>query len=133
MAKSFLRSALYQFTILFNSSVIKQRRNPDSIPVIIINFNQLDNLKKLVDFLLERKVENIIIINNKSDYTQLLEYYKNNQPKVKVEIMNEHCRHIVFFENPDLQKKHRQAYYFITDADILPNPSLPKDFIQTMI
>ena len=133
MAKSFLRSALYQFTILFNSSVIKQRKNPDSIPVIIINFNQLDNLKKLVDFLLERKVENIVIIDNKSDYPPLLAYYKTIQPKVKVGLMNDSCGHMVFFENQDLQKKYGQGYYFITDADILPNPDLPKDFIKTMI
>lgn len=133
MAKSFLRSVLYQFTILFNSSVTKQRKKPNSIPVIIINFNQLDNLKKLVDFLLERKIENIVIIDNKSDYPPLLAYYKTIQPKVKVELMNENCGHMVFFENQDLQKKYGQGYYFITDVDILPNPDLPKDFIKTMI
>ncbi|PRD46223.1 glycosyltransferase [Sphingobacterium haloxyli] len=133
MAKSFFRSLLYQFTIRFNSSVLKQRKNPNSIPVIIINYNQLDNLKKLVDFLLERKVDNIVIIDNKSDYPPLLEYYKKIQPRVSVELMNKNHGHMVFFENEDLQKKYGQGYYFITDADILPNPNLPANFIKMMI
>lgn len=133
MFRSLSRSILYQFTIRFNSSVIKQRRNPNTVPVIIINFNQLSNLRKLVDFLLKRKIENIIIIDNKSDYPPLLAYYETLQPRVKVELMNQNFGHMVFFENEDLQRKYGQGYYIVTDADILPNPSLPIDFIKIMI
>src|SRR5690606_32254212 len=133
MAKSFLRSLLYQYTIRFNALVRTQRKNPNNIPIIIINFNQLDNLQALVDFLLERKIENIVIIDNKSDYPPLLEYYKSIQSEVKVELMTENHGHMVFFENESLQKKYGQGYYFITDADILPNPNLPEDFIKIMI
>lgn len=131
--KALRKSTLYTYTIFFNSFVRKQRKNPNSIPVIVINFNQLGNLKKLIDFLLERKIEDIVIVDNKSNYPPLLEYYKTIQPEVKVEIMDKNYGHMVFFENERLQKKYGQGYYFVTDADILPNPDLPNDFIKTMI
>ena|SRR5690606_29125544 len=131
--KALRKSILYIYTIFFNSFVRKQRKSPNSIPVIIINFNQLGNLKKLIDFLLERKIENIVIVDNKSNYPPLLEYYKTIQQEVKVEIMDKNYGHMVFFENERLQKKYGRGYYFVTDADILPNPDLPNDFIKTMI
>ncbi|MBD1433814.1 glycosyltransferase [Sphingobacterium sp. DN00404] len=133
MPKKVLHSILYQYTIRFNKRVVKQRESPNSIPVIIINFNQLDSLKKLIDFLLDRKIENIVIIDNQSDYPPLLEYYKSIESRVNIELMDKNYGHMVFFENKSLQKKYGQGYYIVTDADILPNPNLPKDFIQTMI
>src|SRR5690606_8906139 len=103
-------------------------------PVIIINFNQLDNLKNLVDFLLKRDMENIVIVDNKSDYPPLLEYYDNfaDNRKVSVERMSENFGHMVFFESAYLQSKYGQGYYFLTDADILPNENLPSNFIEIM-
>lgn len=131
--KTFSKEILYNYLRIFNPLVKEQRKKPNSIPVIIINFNQLHNLKNLVSFFLSRKIENIVIIDNKSDYPPLLEYYKTIQSEVKVELMSENHGHTVFFENEHLQKKYGQGYYFVTDADILPNPNLPPDFIATMI
>lgn len=133
MLKKHLHTLLYQYTIRYNPLVLKQRKKPNSIPVIIINFNQLDNLKKLVDFLLVRKIENIVIIDNKSDYPPLLEYYQTIQTKVKVELMDNNEGHMVFFKNKRLQKEYGKGYYILTDADILPNPNLAFNFIKIMI
>ena len=120
---------LTRFGVLVN----RQRKYPHSIPVIIINYNQLENLRNLVDFLQERKVENIIIIDNKSDYPPLLQYYENIKLEVTIEFMQENYGHLVFFNNKHLQEKYGKGYYFLTDADILPNPNLPSNFIEIMI
>lgn len=131
--KDFWKSILYLYTVLLNPLVRSQRKKTNTIPVIIINFNQLENLKKLVNFLVKRDVENIIIIDNQSNYPPLLDYYKTIQSRVSIEFMDQNYGHMVFFENEQLQKKYGKGYYFITDADILPNPDLPEDFVKIMI
>ncbi|MFV0156671.1 glycosyltransferase family 2 protein [Empedobacter falsenii] len=110
-----------------------QRKNPFSIPIIIINFNQLYYLKQLIDFLLKRGFENIVIIDNKSTYPPLLEYYKEIKDQVHIEFMKENAGHMVFFENKFLQKKYGKGYYVLTDADIVPNENLPENFMSIMI
>jgi hypothetical protein len=111
----------------------KQRQNPKSIPVIIINYNQLYYLKILVNFLQERKFENIIIVDNNSDYPPLLEYYKSIKEFITIETMSSNLGHLVFFENKDLQKKYGNGYFVLTDPDIVPNSNLPEDFLGQMI
>ncbi|ROI03799.1 glycosyltransferase [Kaistella haifensis] len=123
---------LYQ-KLISSDLLIQQRKNPLSIPILIINYNQLYYLKQLVNFLMQRKFENIVIIDNGSDYLPLLEYYTQMKDKVNVEKMDHNFGHKVFFENKDLQKKYGQGYYVITDPDIVPNNLLPTDFITQMI
>ncbi|PUV23707.1 hypothetical protein [Sphingobacterium athyrii] len=123
----------YKSLIYFDKKVKIQRKDPRSIPIIIINYNQLENLKNLVSFLLAKNIKNIIIIDNKSTYEPLLAYYRQINGKVKIEMMSENLGHMVFFENEDLQKKYGYGYYCITDADILPNEKLPDNFLDIMI
>ena len=116
----------------FNKLILHQKRNPYSIPIIIINFNQLFYLKKLVDFLLKRKFENIVIIDNLSTYPPLLDYYRSLKG-VKVEYMDKNYGHMVFFENKELQEKYGKGFYVVTDADIVPNDNLPQNFLNLML
>lgn len=120
------------YRMYFDPLIKSQIRKPHSIPIIIINFNQLFYLKKLVDFLLKRKFENIIIVDNLSTYPPLLEYYKTLKG-VTIEYMDDNYGHEVFFENKELQKKYGQGFYVLTDADIVPNENLPTDFMKTML
>lgn len=117
----------------FNPLVRAQRRNPKSIPIIIINFNQLFYLNKLVNFLVARNFEKIVIVDNLSTYPPLLEYYKNLPPNVILERMDENYGHMVFFINKELQEKYGPGFYVVTDADIVPNENLPEDFMDTML
>lgn len=123
----------YIFLINTNFLIRKQRQNPLSIPIIIINFNQLFYLNKLVEFLLNRKFENIVIIDNNSTYSPLLDYYKEIESKVTIEYMNVNLGHMAFFESEYLQSKYGNGYYVVTDADIVPNENLPLDFMRIMI
>ena len=120
------------WTLNFNPLIRRQRQNPQSIPIIIINFNQLFYLKKIVHFLLKRNMENIIIIDNLSTYPPLLEYYKTLEG-VTVEYMDKNYGHMVFFENIGLQEKYGKGFYVVTDADIDPNPKLSKDFMRVLL
>lgn len=123
----------YYYCINFDKLVIQQRKNPLLIPIIIINFNQLFYLKQLISFLLNRNFQNIVIIDNKSTYEPLLQYYKQIEEKVVVEYMNTNSGHMVFFNNEYLKKKYTAGYYVITDADIVPNEDMPNDFMFKLI
>jgi len=124
---------LYKYLILFNKDVKKHRKNSKSIPILIINYNQLENLKYLVSFLLDRDFKNIVIIDNKSTYPPLLKYYEEIKNQITIEMMSDNCGHMVFFENKKLQEKYGSGYYCITDADIRPNDNLPVNFLETLI
>lgn len=123
----------YFYVLAFDKRVRKQRRNPRTIPIIIINFNQLATLKELVAFLQARKIENIVIIDNHSTYPPLLDYYASISGTVTVERMPENAGHMVFFEHKELQEKYGQGYYVLTDPDILPPPNLPTDFMRILL
>ena len=116
----------------FNNLVRSQIKNPKTIPIIIINFNQLFYLRQLVDFLQRRKFENIIIVDNLSTYSPLLEYYKTLKG-VTVEYMDQNYGHKVFYENKSLQKKYGQGFYVVTDADINFYPDMPSDFMDVLL
>lgn len=110
-----------------------QLRNPQSIPILIINYNQLFFLKQLVEFLIKRNFENIIIIDNCSDYAPLLQYYQEIKNRVTIEKMSENLGHKVFFKTKSLQEQYGKGYFVITDADIVPNENLPEDFLTEML
>lgn len=110
-----------------------QLLRPKSIPMVIINFNQLFYLQQLINFLIERKFENIVVIDNKSTYPPLLNYYKAIKDRVTVEFMDANYGHMVFFESKELQKKYGQGFYAVTDADIVPNNALPENFMSTLL
>ncbi|MFV0196388.1 glycosyltransferase family 2 protein [Empedobacter falsenii] len=87
----------------------------------------------MIDFLIDRGFENIVIIDNKSTYPPLLEYYDTIKKSVTIEFMNDNYGHMVFFENKNLQEKYGKGYYVLTDADIVPNENLPVDFMSVML
>lgn len=134
--KTIVNKLIY-FIFIFKintSKLLKQQiLNPKKIPIIIINFNQLYYLQQLVDFFIKRGHHNIVIIDNDSTYQPLLDYYTSIENSVTVERMKQNFGHLVFFENKNLQKKYGKGFYFLTDADIVPNHQLPLDFFETML
>ncbi|MDR3058175.1 MAG: glycosyltransferase [Prevotella sp.] len=118
---------------LINKTVRNQKKDPLTIPVIIINYNRLSDLKTLINFLLERKHKNIVIVDNASTYPPLLEYYNEMEKIVTIERMEDNYGHLVFWKNENLYNKYAKGYHIITDADIIPNKNLPKDYIKQLI
>lgn len=128
-----LNNFIYKYYDLYlNRHVQKQIKNFCEIPVIIINYNQLFYLRKLIVFLEERNFKNIIIVDNNSSYQPLLDYYEEIKTRITIEVMSENFGHLVYFENSELQRKYGKGFYIVTDADIVPNPSLPADFLECL-
>lgn len=114
---------------IFNATLKKQNRSVFSIPIIIINFNQLYCLQKLLSFLTENNFQNIVIIDNASTYEPLLDFYKSISHKVKLHLLSENYGHRVFWKRKDLQMLYGSGFYVITDADVVPMDDCPADFL----
>lgn len=131
--KRFFNCLQYKYLIHFDKRIKYQRKHVLQIPIIIINYNQLESLKKLVSFLIERQFQNIIIVDNSSTYIPLKNYYKAIRNQVTIEMMDKNYGHMVFFQNQSLLEKYAKGYYVLTDPDIIPNANLPIDFMDTLI
>ena len=114
----------------FNKVIRTQYRNPKSIPIIIISFNQLFYLKQLIDFLKDQKCNNIVIVDNNSNYPPLLEYLWEIEKEVTVIRMKKNYGHNVFTHRQDLFEDYLEGYYVITDPDIVPDSNCPHDFMR---
>lgn len=114
---------------IFNKTVKEQNINFKLIPILIISFNQLEYLKKLIDFLKKSDYTNIVIIDNNSTYFPLLSYYDEINDSVNIIRMKTNQGHRVFWKNKDLYEKYGKGYYVISDSDIEPLKNCPKDFL----
>lgn len=98
------------------------------IPVYIISYNLyyfVDNFVKQ----LEKYTKNIHIIDNKSTYQKLLNYYDHDY-KYFLHRMPMNCGHLVW--------KNQMYWQFprifaISDPDLELNPKLPDDFMKTLV
>lgn len=122
-------------SLFLQPRTLGQLINPLSIPLIIINFNQLFYLEKLINFAIKTGFKNIVIIDNLSTYEPLLAYYKSieNKKQITIKRMQENHGHMVFFEQQELYNTYGKGFFILTDADILPNPQLPKIFLRTLL
>jgi hypothetical protein len=104
--------------------------DPWKIPVIINNFNRLDSLKQLISALEKRGYYNIHIIDNKSTYPALLEYYKECPYTV---YLLEQNLGINAFWFSGLSKKFRREFFAYTDSDVVPVEECPPDFMKLFL
>jgi len=110
-----------------------------NIPIVILNKDRLDPLKKLVNVLQNKNYNNIIIVDNRSTYLPLLNWYETS----KLNIFYNNIPETLF----DTGTLHRLAYevkhhifteivkdYFIfTDSDVVPIDEIPDNFVEDMI
>jgi hypothetical protein len=99
------------------------------IQAVIISYNLLTYVKKMVRQL-EKYTDNIIVIDNKSTYQPLLDYFRNEY-KYQLIQMDRNYGHEVYLL-PMIQKQLNEIY-ILTDPDLLFNEKLPDNFIQTLI
>jgi len=131
--KSIYHYIYYQYLVRTNTLIRQQRKQPFTIPIIIISFNQLFYLKKLIDFLLERGFKNIVIIDNQSTYPPLLEYFKTLPATVIVKRLDKNYGHNIMYQHHKAIEEFTKGYFVITDPDIVPNANLPENFMEFMI
>lgn len=126
----YIKNVYYIFyNKFFNATIKEQNRNYKSIPIIIISYNQLVYLKELIDYLMKRDYNNIIIIDNNSNFPALLKYLNKISKKCIVHRLKENHGHLVFWLKKEFYLKYGKGYYVITDPDILPVKECPDDFI----
>ncbi|MBS7231901.1 glycosyltransferase family 2 protein [Flavobacterium psychroterrae] len=113
----------------FNVNVIKQNFDYKLIPIIIISFNQLFYLKKLINFLKVHNYKNIVIIDNNSSYQPLIKYFNEIESTVTIHRLKQNYGHLVFWKVKELFEQYSNGYYAITDADINPIEECPEDFL----
>ena len=118
------------FLMPYNKTVSDQHEDYKAIPIIIISFNQLFYLRKLIDFLRQKGYSNIVILDNKSDYQPLLDYFVEIQNTVTIHRLQKNYGHRVFWKRKDIYDIYRKGYFVVTDPDIVPLPDCPEDFLQ---
>ena len=101
----------------------------NNITVLIIGYNQYTYIKNMVSQL-EKYTNDIIIIDNKSTYKPLLDYYETDY-KYSLLKMTKNLGHKVYEEQ--FVNKLVGSLFIITDPDLEFNSQLPKNFITQLI
>lgn len=108
------------------------------IPIIILNRDRLDATKQLVESLQKRNYNNIIIIDNKSTYPPLLEWYPKSDIDIFYNKTEKTCNGSFYFLAFEYKiEKFINAImngpYVYTDSDTVPIDETPEDFIDDMV
>ena len=103
-------------------------RNKDSrqYPIIINNFNRLEWLRAQIDWLHACGLHNIHIIDNKSTYSPLLDFYK--KVKATVYMLDRNVGHEALWRT-HIHQRLGTYYHVYTDPDVLPHQDTPADFM----
>ncbi len=108
-----------------------RKGNYKDFPIYIISFNRLSYVKQTVEWLKKYGYTNIIIIDNKSDYQPLLDYY--GECNCHVIRMNKNYGHLVFKKHPKFFFVRNFCFYVLTDPDLTPVIECPSDFIEQFL
>lgn len=123
------RSSIYLSRLLYCAAG-KDIDDYKSIPVIINNFNRLDYLRKLIDSLEKRGYFNIYIIDNKSTYPPLLEYYKDC--KYTVFRLDDNIGYKAIWKT-EVYDRFKNSWYVYTDSDVVIDEGCPDDFMERFV
>ena len=101
------------------------------IKVVINNRNRLTTTKNLVEHLLRlNPEEKIIIIDNKSSYQPLLDWYKEVENKIRIIYQDNHG-HLAIWSIRLI--KELGEWFVYTDSDIELNPNFPSNWKSIML
>ena len=108
----------------------RKRLDTSKIPVVIICWNSLTFIKKLVDQL-KSYPNPIILLDNKSTYKPLFQYYKQIKAelkdKIEIRLLDKNYGSGVFLKQP-LPK-----VFIMTDPDIEINEKMPQNFAEILL
>lgn len=114
-------------TASFLRTFTKPPSNLKNIPIFINNFNRVDTLKKLIYSLEKRGFRNIHILDNKSTYPPLLEYYKTT-PYTVFRLKKNYGSKA--FWKSGLWWKYITSYFVYTDSDVVIKEECPDNFMH---
>lgn len=101
------------------------------IPLVIIAWNNLTFVKRFVEQIIGL-TNKIIILDNNSEYTPLLDYYRHLEEtygnKFDIRRLDQNYGHRVYITLKDTLPD----IYVLSDPDLELNPSMPKDVIDQL-
>ena len=102
------------------------------VPIFINARDRLGVMKKLIDWLLDAGYRKLIILDNRSTYPPLLEYYSalENDSRIKVIRLEKNFGYKAIWLSGILERLKISTPYVYTDPDLLPVEDCPKDFIK---
>jgi hypothetical protein len=110
-----------------------------NIPIVILNKDRLEPIKMLVKSLKQRSYNNIVVIDNRSTYQPLLNWYKEENIDVFYNDIPETLFDTGTFYRLAFEIRHPKfvnlvnTHYVYTDSDVVPIDDAPEDFIEHMI
>ncbi|MBR1859851.1 MAG: hypothetical protein IJ797_10195 [Selenomonadaceae bacterium] len=106
-----------------------------NIPIFINARDRVGVMKQLIDWLLDAGYTNIIILDNKSTYPPLIDYYNsfNNDSRVKVVYLKKNFGFKSIWISGILEELDIKTPYVYTDPDVVPIDSCPKNVVQLLL
>lgn len=102
-----------------------------NIPIFIISYNRIDDLKKMVGILLRDGYTNLNIIDNNSSEKRLLSYLNSlDDSRIKVTFLQKNYGHRVLWESHKFDDIIQNNYYVLTDPDIFPVEGCPSNYVE---
>lgn len=96
------------------------------IPIIINSRNRVTMLRQLVNWC-KQVTDQIIILDNDSDYEPLLEYYKEIKTEVTVKFLKQNFGSVALYRSGE---NLNHPLFVYTDHDVLPRAECPLDVLE---
>ena len=105
------------------------------VPIFINARDRLGVMKKLIDWLLAAGYRKLIILDNRSTYPPLLEYYSSleSDSRVKVIRLEKNFGFKAIWLSGVLERLKIATPYVYTDPDVLPIERCPKNFVKRLM
>ena len=102
------------------------------VPIFINARDRLGIMKRMIDWLLDAGYRKLIILDNRSTYPPLLEYYSalETDSRIKVIRLEKNFGYKAIWLSGILERLKIATPYVYTDPDLLPVEDCPKDFLK---
>ncbi len=102
------------------------------VPIFINARDRLGIMKRMIDWLLDAGYRKLIILDNRSTYPPLLEYYSalESDSRIKVIRLEKNFGYKAIWLSGILERLKISTPYVYTDPDLLPVENCPKDFLK---
>lgn len=109
-------------------NIHKKKLDMSEVVAFINCRDRIETLKKLIDWLEVFGIKNIILVDNKSSYKPLLDYYKKTQCQVLP--LDRNAGHKAPWDSMAIPIMAKNRYYILSDPDIIPVESCPVNAIE---
>lgn len=102
-----------------------------SIPIFIISYNRKNDLSFIVKRLLKDGYTNLIILDNASTESGLIEYLRHiKDERINVVFLEKNYGHGVLWECHQFDDIIESQYYVLTDPDVFPINDCPNNYVE---